>query len=67
MEDVRWSERPGGIMNKHNVDVAGQRVDADHAVDAVPVHLLTREALRLYTSKLKPRGIVAMKGRAAGA
>jgi spermidine synthase len=27
--------------------------------DAIPVHLLTREALELYRSKLQPRGIVA--------
>ena len=28
--------------------------------DAIPVHLLTREALELYFRKLKPNGIVAM-------
>jgi hypothetical protein len=27
--------------------------------DAIPVHLLTREALRLYLSKLAPRGVLA--------
>lgn len=27
--------------------------------DAIPVHLLTREALRLYESKLKPEGLMA--------
>jgi SAM-dependent methyltransferase len=27
--------------------------------DAVPVHLLTREAVRLYLSKLKPGGVIA--------
>jgi SAM-dependent methyltransferase len=28
--------------------------------DAIPVHLLTREALQLYRSKLKPGGLIAM-------
>jgi spermidine synthase len=28
--------------------------------DAIPLHLLTREALRLYMSKLAPRGIIAL-------
>jgi hypothetical protein len=28
--------------------------------DAIPVHLLTREAFQLYLSKLKPTGIIAM-------
>ncbi|MBN9119553.1 MAG: fused MFS/spermidine synthase, partial [Planctomycetes bacterium] len=28
--------------------------------DAIPVHLLTREALRLYVSKLSPHGVLAM-------
>jgi hypothetical protein len=30
------------------------------ASDAVPVHLLTREAIRLYESRLRPGGIVLM-------
>jgi spermidine synthase len=28
--------------------------------DAIPVHLLTREAIRLYVRKLAPRGVIAM-------
>jgi spermidine synthase len=28
--------------------------------DAIPVHLLTREALRLYVEMLKPRGLLAL-------
>ncbi len=28
--------------------------------DAIPVHLLTREAIALYVSKLKPNGIIAL-------
>ncbi|MDY3557993.1 fused MFS/spermidine synthase [Gemmata sp. JC673] len=28
--------------------------------DAIPVHLLTREAIALYVSKLAPRGVIAM-------
>ena len=28
--------------------------------DAIPIHLLTREAIRLYTSKLAPNGVIAM-------
>ncbi|QJW95129.1 fused MFS/spermidine synthase [Frigoriglobus tundricola] len=28
--------------------------------DAIPIHLLTREALRLYTAKLAPNGVIAM-------
>jgi predicted O-methyltransferase YrrM len=28
--------------------------------DAIPVHLLTREAIRMYVSKLAPRGILAL-------
>jgi spermidine synthase len=27
--------------------------------DAIPVHLMTREAVDLYTSRLKPRGVIA--------
>lgn len=27
--------------------------------DAIPVHLITREAVRIYMSKLKPRGVLA--------
>ncbi|MCI0702894.1 MAG: fused MFS/spermidine synthase [Planctomycetia bacterium] len=32
----------------------------DFCSDAIPVHLLTREALRLYVSKLTPNGVLAM-------
>jgi SAM-dependent methyltransferase len=28
--------------------------------DAIPVHLLTREAIRMYVTKLAPRGVVAL-------
>jgi hypothetical protein len=30
------------------------------ASDAIPTHLLTREALALYRSRLRPRGIILM-------
>ena len=33
--------------------------------DSVPVHLMTREALRVYASRLRPGGIIAFRFRTA--
>jgi spermidine synthase len=48
---ISLGQQPNGI---HDVIV----VDA-FTSDAIPVHLLTREALALYTSKLAPGGVIA--------
>ncbi len=48
---LRLAEAPAGAYGLLVVDAFSS--------DAIPVHLITREALRLYAAKLAPRGVMA--------
>jgi hypothetical protein len=51
--DARWS------LARPSADVYDLLVIDAFSSDAVPVHLLTREALRVYLSRLSPDGVIA--------
>ena len=52
MPGSRWPRRPTGAYDLIIVDAFSS--------DAIPIHLLTREAMAIYLDKLSPHGMVVM-------